>query len=128
MPDPIAEPSALVDRLLGAITRGDHDAVRSCYGVDARIWHNFDEAEQTVDQNLKTMAWMTKRLVDRTYTVTRREPLPGGLFQQHVLTGTVVATGEPFRLPAVLVITVADGRISRLEEYLDTAQAASLMS
>jgi ketosteroid isomerase-like protein len=42
--------------------------------------------------------------------------------QQHVLTGKR-KTGEAFSMPACLVVQVKDGRISRLEEYLDPAQA-----
>lgn len=117
---------ALVDRLLGAICAADLDGARACYAPDVRIWHNFDEVSQTVEENLRVLSWMSKRLHDRTYAVTRRELLADGLLQQHVLTGTVVATGAAFRMPAVIIFTVADGLITKLEEYLDTAQAAAL--
>jgi hypothetical protein len=35
--------------------------------------------------------------------------------------GQVVATGEPFDVPEVHLWTVADGKISRFESYIDTA-------
>ena len=70
---------------------------------------------------------MCKVLTDRRYEIQRREPLAGGaVLQQHVLHGTVIATGEAFALPAVLVVTVEGDRVTRLEEYLDTARAAAL--
>jgi ketosteroid isomerase-like protein len=45
--------------------------------------------------------------------------------QQHVLRGTA-PDGTPLEVPAMMRVTVADGRITRLEEYLDTAQVAAL--
>lgn len=120
-------PIEVVERLVAAIETGDVDAVRAIYAPDARIWHNFDEIDQTVDENLRTLAWMCKVLSDRRYEIQRREPLAGGsVLQQHILRGTVIATGEAFALAAVLVVTVEDDRVTRLEEYLDTARAAAL--
>ena len=116
---------ALAQRFVGAIERADIDEIRACYAVDARIWHNFDNIEQTVDQNLVTLGWLVKRLPQRRYNVLRRAALPDGFMQQHVLEGTT-HRGEDFALPACIVCTVRDGRITRLDEYLDPAGAAAL--
>jgi len=115
----------LADRLIAAIEAADVDTIRACYAPDARIWHNFDGIEQTVDENLATLSWLVKRLPQRHYEIQRREALTDGFFQQHVLTGTT-HTGEDFALPACIVCRVADGRITRLDEYLDMAGAAAL--
>jgi ketosteroid isomerase-like protein len=45
--------------------------------------------------------------------------------QQHVLRGTNRASGEPVALHACVVVQVGDdGRITRLDEYIDSAEAA----
>jgi uncharacterized protein len=44
--------------------------------------------------------------------------------QQHVLEAETA--GGPFSMPACIVCEVRDGRIARLEEYLDSAQANHL--
>jgi len=111
----------LADRLLAAIGAGDAQAVRGIYAPDAALWHNFDQRDQTVDENLATLADLHRRLADIRYTEIRRFLAPGGFVQQHVLTGT--AKGGPLRMPAMIRFWVVDGRITRLEEYLDTAQA-----
>ena len=116
-----AEINDVADRLLAAIGAGDADAVRSIYAPDAALWHNFDQRDQTVDENLATLADLHRRLADIRYTEIRRFAAPGGFVQQHVLTGT--AKGGPLRMPAMIRFWVAGGRITRLEEYLDTAQA-----
>lgn len=117
--------SALSNRFLAALERGDPDEVRAFYTSDARIWHNFDDVAHTVDENLKLLSWMSRKLPQRHYRVVRREVLPDGWFQQHILEATL-PDGSQFRMLACCVITVRDGLISRLDEYLDPAQAAPL--
>jgi hypothetical protein len=51
----------------------------------------------------------------------RRFAAPDGFVQQHVLVGD--ATYGRLELPAMIRFWVADGRITRLEEYVDTRQA-----
>lgn len=115
----------LADRLFGSIEAGDVDGVRACYAPDARIWHNFDGAEQGVDENLATLAWMCGRLSDRRYDVSRREVLDDGVLQLHVLRGTT-RSGEPFALPCAILVSMAGGRVTRIDEYLDRAATTSL--
>ena len=52
--------------------------------------------------------------------------LPDGFLQQHILRGTA-PDGTALEVPAILRIYCTDGTIRRIEEYLDTAQVASLM-
>ena len=56
--DPTLDPAldALITRFVGAIQAGDVATVREIYAPDAAIWHNFDEREQTVDENVVTLA------------------------------------------------------------------------
>jgi ketosteroid isomerase-like protein len=119
------EMEALANRLMAAIERGDIETIRTCYAPDVRIWHNFDEVDQTLEDNIKVMHWMAKRLLDRKYTIENRRYFADGWVQQHVLTGQT-ADGTAFRMPACIICQVKNGRITRLEEYLDTAQTAPL--
>ena len=117
----------LADRFIGAIEAGDVDAVRAAYAPDARIWHNHDEIEQTADENLKVLAWMDRTISNRHYRIVRREALADGFFQQHVLEASL-PDGTPWTLNACVVVRIKDGKITRLDEYLDSAQAAVLMA
>ncbi|HWV26572.1 MAG TPA: hypothetical protein VNZ66_05060 [Aeromicrobium sp.] len=70
---------------------------------------------------------MSEWVDDRRYTDRRIHTFPGGAVQQHVLRGTRRSTGEEVALHACVVISVGDdGRITRLDEYIDSAQAAAL--
>ena len=118
--------SDVADRLFAAIEAGDLEAVRSLYAPDAVIWHNTDGSEQTVDENLRVLRWVVGHLADRRYEDVRRSPTQTGFVQQHVLRGTR-PDGRRVEVPACLVVSCDAGRITRLEEYLDSAHVARLI-
>jgi ketosteroid isomerase-like protein len=105
--------------------RADTEAIRGIYAEDARIWHNNDNAEQTPDENLRTLRWVTRNIKDLRYEEMRRQETTNGFIQQHVLRG-IAPNGTVLEIPACIVCTVKDGRITRLEEYLDSAHTAAL--
>ena len=112
-------------RFIGAIQSGDVETVRASYAPDAKIWHNNDGVEQTVDQNMKVLGWFMRKIPDRHYRVLRVEALTDGFLQQHVLEATL-PDGTKWAMPACVVVKMQDGKITRLDEYLDSAQAAAL--
>jgi len=115
----------LADRFMRAIETGDIQAVRACYAPDARIWHNNDGLEQTVDENARVLAWVARHLSGRRYEIKSRHIFDGGYVQQHVLHGSL-RNGKLFSMPACLVVTVTNGRIARLNEYLESFQTQPL--
>jgi ketosteroid isomerase-like protein len=117
----------LCDRLFSAIMRGDIEAVRGIYAPDAVIWHNDDKTAQAPEQNLRVLGWVTRNVKDLRYEEIRRHETPAGFVQQHVLRG-IAPNGTPIEVPACIVCEVRDGRITRLDEYLDSAQTAVLRS
>jgi ketosteroid isomerase-like protein len=116
----------LADRLFAAIEAGDTATVAALYAPDVKVWHNYDQIEQERDANLAVLGWMSRRVSGIRYEEVRREVLPDGFLQQHVLRGTA-PDGSALEVPAILRIYCADGVIGRIEEYLDTAQVSSLM-
>ena len=115
----------VADDIFGAIEKGDVEGVRATYAPDATIWHNFDGIDQTVEENLRVLAWMVRTFTARSYDEVRRHEWDTGFVQQHVLRVTK-QDGTVVEVPACIVATVADGKITRIEEYLDSAQTARL--
>jgi ketosteroid isomerase-like protein len=114
----------LADRFLTAITDGDLDALRAIYTPNAVIWHNGAGSgggvEQGVEDNLRTLRWLSANLRDFRYEEIRREPTGDGYVQRHLLRGSL-PDGAPIEMAACLFATVDEtGRISRVEEYADT--------
>ena len=118
---------ALRDRFFAAVTSGDIEAVRACYAPDAVIWHNTDGVSQSVDENLRVLGWIAQNVRDFRYEDVRCQPTPTGFVEQHITSGTSPG-GTAFAIPACIVCTVVDGRITRLDEYLDSAQTARIAS
>jgi ketosteroid isomerase-like protein len=120
----MSEALEVAERFFRAIEAGDVERIKAIYAPDAIIWHNDDQKEQTVEENLRVLTWVTRNLTNRHYRVKRRVAIPGGFLQQHVLEAQT-ANG-PFSMPACIVVEVKDGRITRLDEYLDSGQTAAL--
>ena len=123
---PAVDSLAVADRLFAAIEAGDLDAVRDVYAPGAAIWHNTDGIAQSRDENLRTLAWVVGNLRDRSYDDVRRSATADGFVQQHVMRATRT-DGERVEIPACIVCTVADGHITRLDEYIDSAHVARLV-
>ncbi len=115
----------LADRFFAAIPKGDAAALRQLYAPDAVIWHNFDQKAQSVDENLRVLEWIAANVRNLRYEEISRIVTPQGWVQQHVLRGTA-PNGKPLEVPACIVFSVRAGRVTRVEEYLDTAQIAPL--
>lgn len=111
----------IADKFFSAATAGDIDTLRSIYSPDAQIWHNFDNATQTVDENLQLLGWVSENWSNFRFEDVRRHDIPGGLIQQHTMRGEG-PDGQPFEAPAILLVRIADGQITGIEEYFDTGQ------
>ena len=120
-----AEIEALADRFFAAISGGDVDGVRACYDPAVAVWHNYEAGEQGLEANLAVLGWLGRHISDLRYDEIRRIVIEDGFVQQHVLRGTT-DWGLALEVPAMLRVYVAEGRIRRIEEYLDTAQVAEL--
>lgn len=118
---------ALANRFFGAVEAGDIATVGQIYAPDAKIWHNTDELEQSVEENLATLSGFVQRIPQRRYDERKVHVFPGGFVQQHRLRG-VRADGRAVDLTACIICHVAGGRITRLDEYFDSAAVAKFRS
>lgn len=115
----------LVVRFFAALEAGDIEALRAIYAPDALIWHNDDLVEQSVEDNLKVLQGLHRAVSGLRYDVIRRAPVADGVLQQHVLRGTL-SNGAEAELHAAMYLQVRDGRITRIEEYLDSGKRAAI--
>lgn len=115
------EIAALAGRFFDAIEAGDASAVGACYAEDAVIWHNTDGLANTKAENVATLTNFIRYTPERRYVDRRVSVFPGGFVQQHRLVGKR-RDGVEVTLTACIVCAVADGRITRLDEYFDQAQ------
>lgn len=114
----------LADAIFDAIERGDVDLIESVWADDVEVWHNNDDLVQNKEQNLAVLAWMIKKTASREYLDIVRDITTSGFAQRHVLRLTF-DDGRVRELPAAIFFAVSDGRVKRIDEYLDSAHIAA---
>jgi ketosteroid isomerase-like protein len=118
--------SSLLTTMFDALQAGDLTAFRSMCTPDMTIWHNFTQAEQPLDQLVDNLSMMLKALNEVAYVDRRYQSLPDGAFGQHTLTGAT-ASGKRVEAPAAVRVRLdAQGKVRRIEEYMDSAHVATI--
>jgi len=120
----VADIEALAKRFFDCVEAGDIDGLVACYAPDAEIWHNTDGLESSKAQNLETLANFVQAIPVRRYEDRRLLVTADSFVQQHALR-CPRADGSMRELAAAIVCQVKDGRITRLDEYFDSAQLAA---
>jgi hypothetical protein len=118
---------AVAAALTEAIRTNDADGLHGIYAPDAVIWHSTDQAEVSVDQ-LQGLMRAISRVATGEVRVKALFETAGGFVQTQENTYTF-AGGETTTFHAALVAWLGpDGRVTRLEEYLDGAGLAPLIA
>jgi ketosteroid isomerase-like protein len=113
----------LCHTLFDAVEAGDLDTVASCYAPDMAFWCNLTGTEQSREQNLETLRDGAAILRRRTYDDRMISTFDDGFVAQYTVTA-IAHDGSRRSLWACLVATVHDGRIVRMDEYLDSSKFA----
>jgi ketosteroid isomerase-like protein len=113
----------LCKRFFDAVEAGNIAGMGEIYAPNAKIWHNTDNHEQTREENLASLSGSLARLKTREYADRRVNVFPGGFVQQHTLKATR-QDGSKAELIAVIVCKVENNKITRLDEYFDSAAVA----
>ena len=85
-----------------------------------------DNRELVKGQVMKVVSYLAERVRNLAYEEVKVRVTEDGYVQQHVLRGTA-PNGEDVHAYACVIVTLEEGRIRRVEEYLDSAQLAPLM-
>jgi len=119
----VAEAMAVAARWLPAFAAGQR-AEEDLYAEVVTTWHNVGEWEAPIKKT-PSRTRQVNAGADLHIEDVRCRVFDGGFVVQATTVGTS-AGGEAVRVPTCLVVTVADGRIQRFEEYADSAAAQRL--
>ena len=119
------EVTAVADQMFAAIERGDVGALAAMWSDDVTVWRLGGGRERDKPRALAVIDWFVANTTSRRYEVLDRQIFDGGFVQQHVV-HAATAKGTPVTFRACLIVKVADGRVSRIDEYLDSADLAAL--
>lgn len=107
----------LDEAFFSALERGDSATIAQCYAPDMRIWNNAQQVEMTGAEHIAGLeSFFFPSYLNRVYENRRTDLLADGFVRQQVLSATL--GGAAVRIPMCLVCKVADGRITRIDEYL----------
>jgi ketosteroid isomerase-like protein len=114
--------AALSTELIRAVTEPRLELLDDLLTDDFVMWHNFSRVAMTRAEALGFFHryFPTIRL---SYHDIRLTPTAAGWVQQHLVNSDTAAGAAVRDMPACMVVTVAGRRISRIDEYIDTAQA-----
>lgn len=115
---------AFAKQFFDAVEQGDIQTVENSYADNVVIWHNFDNVETSRADNVQTLQGMVKRIRDRHYAERRVNVFENGFVQRHVLRGVRTVDNVAVELYSCIICDLKDGKIVRLDEYLDSAQIA----
>ncbi|KAL6241889.1 hypothetical protein RBB50_011134 [Rhinocladiella similis] len=115
---------AVVNRFFNAIEDADIDTVYDTMAPNCEVWHNYDETIVDREFTKRVLGGMVQRIDNVKYLDRRLVVYSGGFCQQHIVLGTRKCDGEKVRLPAALICKVENDKITRIDEYFDTAQQA----
>lgn len=114
----------IANTLMRAVTTGDIELAQSLYAEDACLWQNLSGREVDRARALRTIQWLHTTVKGLAYEDVRITTTPTGFVQQHTMVGE--GPGGPVRIPAVMVATIVDGKIARVDEYMDSAHLRPL--
>jgi uncharacterized protein len=136
MPADARSPRETVEQFLRAAVSGTPGDMADCYAPEVVIEMPFalealhpSWVETTRDElRARFQAGVASRRYRSLHNVTIHETAdPEVIVAEYELDGEMTATGEPFRLRFVMVVTVRDGHIVHSRDYSDPIAGARLL-
>lgn len=119
------EIDALATRFFTAIAAADIATVEQIYADDVQVWHNMSNSAQNKQENLKVLRGLV-RMGSIRYEVLERMIVGNRVAQRHIL-HVQLRNGGVFAIPAGIFLTINDGRVAHIDEYLDSAHSNALV-
>jgi limonene-1,2-epoxide hydrolase len=116
-----------VDRLVSAMQAYDGEAVRALCAPGFRHWVSLSEQESGLDQLIATLQRERAVVAAATMVVRRQVATDAGVTLMLTVDGTT-KNGAAFHIPVCLVITLEDGRMTRIDEYANVDRAKDLIA
>jgi ketosteroid isomerase-like protein len=108
-------------RYFDLVERHDVEGVAGLYAPEFRFWVNLTGSETDREQNLATLRDGYALHRRRTYDDRRIDTFEGGFIARYSV-NVVQHNGRRASLWACIVAQCKDGRITRIDEYLDSSK------
>jgi ketosteroid isomerase-like protein len=122
----MATPREIAAALHTALETGQVDGLAPLLADDAVVWHNSDRLALTKGQALPRIGGAANMADAVHVEVVSRQETADGFLEQIVLRGTVRSTGSPLELHNCLVVSLRNGLVTRIDEYVDPNVTAQI--
>lgn len=112
----------ILDRFFGTMQDYDIATLRDCLTKDAIVWHSYDRIPMHVEDVVKAWEAMASNFAECGIIDVRRQQTSSGYVQQHLFV-VRLKDGTRKAWPVCIVVQMRDGKIARLDEYLDVSEA-----
>lgn len=111
---------AIADEFFTAIENGDVATLNRLYADSAGIWHNFDGIRQSKAEGVQTLAQFASA-AESKYVLEERFVVGDRVIQRHNIHVRMKETGATNIIPVAIFLTIRDGKVTEIYEYLDSA-------
>lgn len=112
--------------VLEVLATGDATAADHVLAPDAVLWHNDGNGEAPARDGFAGASVLHQMIDGLRVDVLMAEPLPDGAVMRFEVRGTVRSTGAELCARNCMFATVVDGRITRIDEYMDPTFVSQL--
>jgi ketosteroid isomerase-like protein len=112
--------------VLEVLATGDPGAADHVLAPDAVLWHNDGTGEVPAAQGFAGARGIHELVDGLQVDVLLAEPITGGAVMRFEVRGTVKSTGDELCARNCMFATVVDGRITRVDEYMDPTFVSQL--
>lgn len=119
-------PSQLARRFLDAIGERDLDGLRAIVDEGALFWTNLGQEDVDRETRLARVAMEFSLFETFTFEAARIDEFADGFVVRASARGSL-GDGQRFEFPVCIVGETRDGRIVRLEEYVDSGPVAPIL-
>lgn len=113
--------------LFDAIENADPEALNKLYTETAVLWTNMSQRTTKARQVAALLPMMAKGLPARRYTNRRMQTCDGGFIHRHTIE-SVHPDGSIASVECCAIVLVEAGKVSRIDEYLDSRQLKAVMA
>ena len=111
--------SAVIAKVVRSLEVGDVD-LDTLLAPDAVVWHNNDGIDMPARDAFAGGAGLRALVEDLRVAVVQEDAIPGGAVARVEIRGTVRSSGGELCARNCIFVTVADdGRLQRIDEYVD---------
>ncbi|NHN36537.1 ketosteroid isomerase [Pseudomaricurvus alcaniphilus] len=118
----------IAEKLSAEIQTLDVAGFNDLYAEDVIVWHSYDGVEETKSDNLASLAQLFSLVTKVYYDDIRFTETENGFVQQHNLCGQLKNGAVMPSIPVCMVARVSDGKITRLDEYVDISKFYALFT